>query len=100
MIRPGRLLHIACLLTMIGWYHARHHVKATWYFAGDFACWVWLCFGGTLRREAQADPPGLTASMQAHPAGRSVRSVKPLDGPFTVWEADHQAWRQEAGQDA
>lgn len=96
--RLGRLLHIACLLTMIAWYHARHHVRAAWY----FACWAWLYFGGTLRRAARAaaDPPELAAAIQAHPAGRSVRSVKPLDGPFTAWEAEHQAWRHPAGQDA
>ena len=102
--RLGRLLHIACLLTQIGWYHFRHHAKAAWYLATDFAWWAWLYFGGTLQHAAQpaADPPGLTASMQAHPAGRPpVRSALPLDGPFTAWDAEHEAWRrQESGRHA
>jgi hypothetical protein len=99
--RIGRLLHVAWLLAMLSWHHTRHHVRNAWYLAGDFTCWVWLYFGGTLRRASRpaVDPPELTAAIQAHPASRG-RSQDPLDGPFTAWEADHQKWRLEAGQDA
>jgi hypothetical protein len=102
--RLGRLLHIACLLTQIGWYHFRHHAKAAWYLATDFAWWAWLYFGGTLQRAAQPvpDPPGLTGALRSHPAGRSLaRSAQPLNGPFAAWETEHQAWRrQESGRHA
>lgn len=98
----GRLLHIAWLLTLLGWYRPRQCVKAAWYLATDFICWAWLYFGGTLRRAAApaADPPELAASLRAHPASRG-RSLRPLDGPFTAWDAEHEAWRrQESGRHA
>ena len=104
----GHLLHIAALLTMIGWYHTRHGIKAAWYLAGDIACWLLLMLVlacgalGTARRWMFAESPSIDA-ITRHPSAKRARPVTPglpHDGaPLT--EAEKRAFRSiTAGADA
>jgi hypothetical protein len=106
--RSGRLLHIGCLLALLGWHHLRHHVKAAWHLVGDIACWLLLMLVlacgalGTARRwmYSESPPPG---AITRHPAAKRAHSVTPglpHDGePLT--EAEKRAFRSiTAGVDA
>ena len=93
--RLGRLLHIAALLVMLGWYHPRHHVRNAGHLAGDIACWLLLqlvlacgALGTALtdaaRWWAYGESPEVDAALRKHPS-------YPLDADLRAWDAEYHA---------